>query len=68
SGSVSWQPLCKVICSLPAGEAKAKVVRDAVQEEPHVRYPGTALHKLPNARFYLTAGAAKLLVERQYAQ
>jgi len=33
-----------------------------------VRYPGTALHKLPNARFYLTAGAAKLLVERQYAQ
>ena len=48
-----------------AGEAKARVVRDAVEEEPHIRYPATALHKLPHARFFITQGAAKLLRERR---
>ncbi len=48
-----------------AGEAKARVVRDAVEEEPHIRYPATALHKLPHARFFITRGAAKLLRERR---
>ena len=50
---------------IAAGEAKARVVRDAVQEEPHIRYPATALHKLPNARFFITHGAAKYLDERR---
>ncbi len=49
-----------------AGEAKAKVVRDAIENEPHIRYPATALHKLENSRFYITLGAAKLLKERQH--
>ncbi len=49
-----------------AGEAKARVVRDAIEEEPHIRYPATALHKLRHARFFITRGAAKLLRERQY--
>ncbi len=49
-----------------AGEAKAKVVRDAIENEPHIRYPATALHKLRNSRFYITLGAAKLLKERQF--
>jgi glucosamine-6-phosphate deaminase len=42
------------------------VVKDAVQNDEHVRYPTTALQKLPNARLYVTTGASKLLVERQY--
>ena len=49
---------------MAAGEAKAKVVADAVQHERHVLYPATALHDLPAARFYLTRGAARLLTAR----
>ncbi|HUI29520.1 MAG TPA: hypothetical protein VLX91_04825, partial [Candidatus Acidoferrales bacterium] len=51
---------------MAAGEAKALVVADAVQHGKHVRYPATILQSLPNARFYLTKGAAKLLSERRY--
>jgi glucosamine-6-phosphate deaminase len=51
---------------IAAGEAKARVVRDAVQEEKHIRYPATVLQELPNARLYVTRGAANLLIERQY--
>ena len=51
---------------MAAGEAKARVVADAIQHAKHVRYPATILQSLPNARFYLTRGAAKLLVERRY--
>lgn len=52
---------------IAAGEAKASIVRDAIQNERHVRYPATALQSLPNARFYLTQGAAKKLDARQLA-
>jgi len=41
-----------------AGEAKAPVVKEALESEPSVHYPATALNKLDKARFYLTAGAA----------
>ena len=50
---------------IAAGETKAGVVRDAVEETPSVRYPGTVLQKLPAARCYLTRGAASLLAERR---
>lgn len=52
---------------IAAGEAKAGIVRDAIQNERHVRYPATALQALPNARFYLTQGAAKKLEARALA-
>jgi glucosamine-6-phosphate deaminase len=52
---------------IAAGEAKAGIVRDAIQNERHVRYPATALQTLSNARFYLTQGAAKKLDARQLA-
>ena len=48
-----------------AGEAKAAIVRAAVEEQADVRYPASALHQMPQARFYVTKGAAKLLTERQ---
>ena len=63
--TITYNPECAAII-IAAGEAKAKVVRDAVQAEKHIHYPATALRKLPNARFYVTRGAAALLVERQY--
>ena len=44
-----------------AGDAKARVVKDALEQEPSNIYPATCLHKLRNSRFYLTSGAASLL-------
>ena len=43
---------------IAAGEAKADVVKNALEKEPSNLYPATVLHKLPNARFYVTKGAA----------
>jgi len=43
---------------IAAGEAKAGVVRDALEEKPSNIYPATALQVLDNARFYITKGAA----------
>jgi len=65
-GTITHNPSCTAII-IAAGEAKARIVADAVQRERSVLYPATALQSLPNARFYLTAGAAKLLEERQLA-
>ncbi|MFO7890481.1 MAG: glucosamine-6-phosphate deaminase [bacterium] len=50
---------------MAAGDAKAKMVRDAVYSKPFIRYPATILQSLPQARFYLTQGAASLLSERR---
>jgi glucosamine-6-phosphate deaminase len=44
-----------------AGEAKARIVKDSLENPPSSEYPATALQKLKNARFYLTRGAARLL-------
>lgn len=44
-----------------AGEAKAPVVKDALEKEKSNIYPASALHTLNNARFYLTTGGASML-------
>ena len=44
-----------------AGEAKAPVIKNALEKAPNVIYPATSLQKLKNARFYITQGAAVLL-------
>jgi len=64
--TITHNPDCTAII-IAAGEAKAAIVRDAIQNERHVRYPATALQALPNARFYLTRGAAKYLDARRLA-
>jgi glucosamine-6-phosphate deaminase len=51
---------------MAAGEAKAPMVKDAVQQPKSNQYPATILHGLPHARFYLTRGAARLLTDRVY--
>lgn len=51
---------------IAAGEAKANIVRDSIQNSPSIKYPATALQKLSNARFYLTHGAALRLNERRF--
>jgi len=63
-GSISLKPNAVLIISA-AGESKAEVVRDSVENQITRRYPATILQRFPNARFYVTAGAAKLLDDRR---
>lgn len=51
---------------IAAGEAKANIVRDSIENNYTNKYPATVLQKLKNARFYLTNGAALRLLERRY--
>ena len=54
-----------------AGEAKAPVVRNALENPPDNLYPATVLLRQKNARFYLTEGAAVLLddsIEKYYKE
>ncbi len=50
---------------IAAGESKAPIVKNAIEHQPSVLYPATALQKLAGARFYLTDGASLLLDERK---
>ncbi len=51
---------------IAAGEAKANIVRDSIQNSASNQHPASVLHKLENSRFYLTNGAALRLQERRY--
>ncbi len=54
-----------------AGEAKAGVIKDALESAPSNKYPATSLQKLKNSRFYITQGAGALLtdsIDAYYAQ
>lgn len=46
---------------IAAGQAKSEQVRNAVELEPTITYPATSLHKLKNARFFITRSASTLL-------
>jgi glucosamine-6-phosphate deaminase len=62
--TITYNPDCTALI-IAAGEAKAEIVRLAIESERNVLYPATALQVLPNARFYITQGAAKQLTERR---
>jgi glucosamine-6-phosphate deaminase len=51
---------------IAAGEAKAKIVAEAIEQEKNNLYPATILQGLPNSRFFLTKGAASRLLERRF--
>jgi glucosamine-6-phosphate deaminase len=53
---------------IAAGEAKANIVRDSIQNSESNKYPATALQRLENARFFLTHGAALRLSERRFVE
>jgi glucosamine-6-phosphate deaminase len=63
-GTITYNPECCAVV-IAAGEAKAQIVAAAIRQPAHIDHPATSLHALPQARFYLTLGAAKLLEERQ---
>jgi len=51
---------------IASGEAKAKIVAQAIEKKQNNLYPATVLQSLKNSRFYITQGAAKHLVARQF--
>jgi glucosamine-6-phosphate deaminase len=67
-GTITCNPEC-VSVIFAAGESKARIVRDALENSPDNLFPATVLQRLKNARFYLTEGAALLLddsIEKYY--
>ncbi len=48
-----------------AGEAKANIIKDALEHEMNTLYPATVLQRLKNSVFYLTVGAASALEDRK---
>ncbi|MBM4028406.1 MAG: glucosamine-6-phosphate deaminase, partial [Planctomycetes bacterium] len=62
--TITRNPACTAII-VAAGQAKAALVARAIQSERHIDVPATCLQELPNARFYVTRGAAAHLIERQ---
>jgi len=63
-GTIAYNSAC-VALILAAGEAKARVVADAVLGPKSVKIPSSALRTLPQARLYITLGAGRLLPKRQ---
>ena len=63
--TITYNPTTTAII-IAAGDAKARIVASAIQENTSPQYPASALHVLDGARFYLTKGAASLLEERKF--
>jgi glucosamine-6-phosphate deaminase len=61
-GTITYNPDAVAII-FAAGEAKAKVARNALENSPDNLYPATVLQRQKNARFYLTEGAAVQLTD-----
>ena len=69
-GTITYNPECVSIV-FAAGEAKAQVIKNALENGPNNLYPATVLQRLKNARFYLTEGAAVQLhdsIEKYYME
>lgn len=69
-GTITYNP-DGVSIIFAAGEAKAKVTKDALENQPDNLYPATVLQRQKNARFYITEGAAALLqdsIEKYYRE
>ena len=65
--TVTFNPSATAII-IAAGDAKAEIVRRAIEEPGNPQFPATALQGLENARFYLTRGAASKLTERTFIE
>lgn len=62
-GTITHNPEGVVII-FAAGEAKSRIIADAVTSHQHVKYPASVLGGLKNSRFYLTHGATVKLKNR----
>jgi len=69
-GTITYNPEGVAII-FAAGEAKAHVVSNALENKPDNLFPATVLQRQKNARFYLTEGAAVQLndsIEKYYKE
>lgn len=69
-GTITYNPV-GVSVIFAAGEAKAGVVKSALENNPDNYFPATVLQRQKNARFYLTEGAAVQLndsIEKYYRE
>jgi glucosamine-6-phosphate deaminase len=69
-GTITYNPE-GVSVIFAAGEAKAGVVKNALENGPDLLYPATVLQRQKNARFYLTEGAGISLhdsMEKYYSE
>lgn len=67
-GTITYNPE-GVSIIFAAGEAKAPLVKNALENPPENLYPATVLQRQKNARFYITEGAGVQLhdsIERYY--
>ena len=63
--TISYNLECTAVIFV-AGEENAELIAQAVENPPQLSCPASSLQKLPNARFYLTKGAASRLKERRF--
>jgi len=56
-GTITYNPDAVAII-FAAGESKAEIVKQSIENDPVNLYPATVLQKVKNSRFYLTRGAA----------
>lgn len=63
-GTITWNPNATAII-FAAGEAKAPMVKNALEQKSSNVFPATSLRKLKNARFYITEGASLTLKDTQ---
>ncbi len=69
-GTITFNPDAVAII-FAAGDAKAQVVKNALENGPDNLYPATVLQACANARFYITEGASVQLhdtIERYYRE
>ncbi len=60
--TITFNPEATAII-IAAGEAKADVIRQALESKPGNLHPASVLSKLENSRFYITRGAANGLTD-----
>ena len=65
--TITFNPTATAII-IAAGDAKAEIVRQAIEEPTNPQFPASTLQDLDYARFYLTRGAASRLTERTFIQ
>jgi glucosamine-6-phosphate deaminase len=69
-GTITFNPEA-VSVIFAAGDAKALVVKNALEKDPDNLYPATVLQNQKNARFYITEGASVQLhdsIEKYYRE
>ena len=63
--TITYNPSATAII-IAAGDAKARIVSQAIEEEKNPQFPATVLQDLEYSCFYLSKGAASLLTERRF--